>query len=194
MVSLQEEQPQPFCGWVEAIGMEAWTVVPLLLLAPILFLPGNLWIPLKLYLFGMQHWNFPPVYRHGGGGLLTKVFIWRKTLNSLPVMWQLLVSLLTAVRKKHPFPWASQCLWFLPSEMFVTKLKDHQVLQVVGWTYSGASSVSSSSSICHWGNLESCFVSRNWWRCAGLLVSSVGRTNKTSYFFSLGFFFTVGLL
>lgn len=141
MVSLREEQPQPFCGWVEAIGMEAWTVVTLLLLAPLLFLPGSLWIPLKLYLFGMQQLHFPPVCRHGRGGLLTEVSMWRKTLNSLPVMWQVLASLLTAVRKEHPFPWASQCLWFLPSEILVTKLKDHQVLQVMAWTYSGASSL-----------------------------------------------------
>lgn len=58
--------------------MEAWTVVPLLLLAPILFLPGSLGIPLKLHLYGMQHLHFPPVYRHGVRG----VFIWRKTLPS----------------------------------------------------------------------------------------------------------------
>lgn len=38
-------------------------------------------------------------YRQGGGSLVTKVFIWRKILNSLPVIWQLLVCLLTAVKE-----------------------------------------------------------------------------------------------
>lgn len=95
---LQVSRGWPPSGWRP--------VVPLLLPVLLPLFPGSTWIPLNLWLYGIQRLYFPPGYRHGRG-LLTCVFISRKTLIASQLrsyqtaFLQLLVKTVTAFFSLH---------------------------------------------------------------------------------------------